>query len=81
MQLEEYIINNSLNAASFGRLIGVKSRATVGRYLKGRVPDKHIINKIAAITNGKVTANDFYENVKPNGKHKSPRNKKMVNKN
>jgi predicted transcriptional regulator len=61
MFLENYIKDNGLTYESFGKLIGV-SDAAVSRYVKGkRKPKPSIMSKIIKITQGKVTANDFYK--------------------
>lgn len=70
MRLSEFLENNDISVAEFARLIGVKSRATVYRYAEGlRIPDEVVMPKIFSATNGKVTANDFY-NLPPTKKPK-----------
>lgn len=54
-------------------MIGAKSRATVHRYItksaaSKRYPDPDMIAKIAEVTKGVVTANDFYQVKASNGK-------------
>lgn len=70
MRLEEYIKRHSISVADFANRIGAGSRATVYRYIskKGdlrRVPSSEMMAKILLVTNGEVTANDFYNLPKP----------------
>lgn len=65
MQLKTYLEKHSISVAEFARQIGVKSRATVHRYISTnadnkRMPDEVIMQAIAKVTGGAVTANDFY---------------------
>jgi predicted transcriptional regulator len=61
MRLEKYLQDYSISAADFAGQIGAKSRATVYRYIKGiRMPEVEVMTKIFEVTNGQVTANDFY---------------------
>jgi transcriptional regulator with XRE-family HTH domain len=59
MTLREYLEEAQLSQAQFARRIGVR-RQLVQRYVKGRIPEKEILEKIALATGCKVTANDFY---------------------
>ena len=60
MRLDEYISNIGLTQAAFAREIN-ESPQTIGRYVKGvRIPEEDAMKKIFFATNGKVTANDFY---------------------
>lgn len=60
MQLLEYLYQNFETPRSFGSKIGVKSPATIYRYIQGtRFPCTRILKKIEKATNGEVTANDF----------------------
>lgn len=59
MTLENYLHEAQTSPAQFARAIK-RSRQTVSRYLKGRIPDSETIVRIALATGGKVTANDFY---------------------
>lgn len=61
MQLKQFLIENNLSAAEFGRLIGVRSRMTICRYVSGeRMPDRSVMPKIVEVTHGAVTPNDFH---------------------
>jgi transcriptional regulator with XRE-family HTH domain len=61
MKLGEYINQKKLSQEAFGNLIEV-SQAAVARFVNGqRMPRREIILRIAQITGGLVTANDFYE--------------------
>lgn len=60
MTLDEYLKSNSISVSEFASLIGVKSRATVYRYIGGRIPDSAMMQRIYNVTGGMVTANDFY---------------------
>lgn len=66
MKLGDYIEMKNLSQADFGRIVGV-SQAAIDRYVRGaRRPRYDIIPKIVNATNGKVTANDFYD-IPPRG--------------
>lgn len=60
MHLESYLKTNSISVTSFAAIIGAASRATIYRYINGRIPAPHIMAKISQATGGQVTANDFY---------------------
>ena len=61
MKLNEYLASSGLTLAEFAQKIGVFGPQTVWRYTKGgRIPKPEIIARIAAATNGAVTANDFH---------------------
>ena len=63
MTLKEYLIEAAITRADFARQIDV-SQETVRRYLIGaRIPDKHVMERIALATGCKVTANDFFRMV------------------
>lgn len=65
MHLSIYLKQNSLSQATFGEQIGV-SQAAVERYAnKKRVPEPDVMGKIFEVTNGLVTANDFYDLLAP----------------
>ena len=60
MKLSEYLSRTSTPRQDFAETIGV-SAETVRRYVAGqRIPEKEIMSKIAAVTGGQVTANDFF---------------------
>jgi transcriptional regulator with XRE-family HTH domain len=60
MRLEEYLTGNRISRADFAVQIGV-SVESVRRYLNGRVPESSVMCKIIEATEGKVSANDFFE--------------------
>jgi predicted transcriptional regulator len=62
MKLSDYISENKLTQAAFGKLIGV-SQAAIDRYLRGeRNPHKKYMKRIIKVTGGQVKPNDFYLN-------------------
>lgn len=62
MNLSDYLRTKKITPAEFGRMLGLKSRASVGRYLTGdRKPADDVMSKIKQVTNGKVTADSFYQ--------------------
>jgi hypothetical protein len=61
MQLAEYLSENSLSYAEFARRIGAKHRRTVERCAKrARTPSSRMMHAISKVTEGKVSANDFF---------------------
>lgn len=61
MTLTQYLDQENLTAAEFGRRIGV-SPAAMTRYCAGeRFPNTAILRKIMSETRGQVTPNDFLE--------------------
>jgi len=60
MQLSDYLRDRSISPHDFAKSIGV-SKETVRRYLAGlRRPDFEKMRLIADVTDGEVTANDFF---------------------
>ena len=59
MKLSDWLAQNNMNAAEFGRRLGLKYPRNVYRYINGRIPPPEIIRQITAATDGAVTANDF----------------------
>jgi transcriptional regulator with XRE-family HTH domain len=60
MKLADYMTAHDLSRAEFAESIRV-SAETVRRYLAGeRIPDKHVMERIAEATGFQVTANDFF---------------------
>lgn len=49
-----------LSRAQLGEKLGVTSVA-IGRYEQGRVPEPSVLQKIIEVSEGQVTANDFFE--------------------
>jgi hypothetical protein len=61
MKLKQYLDETKTTQAAFGALIGVRSRETVSRYIAGeRMPRPKVMERIVAITGGKVMPNDFF---------------------
>lgn len=62
MKLDQYLAINGLTDDAFAQTLGVAHRLTVNRYRRGlRVPRPSIMRRIAEVTGGQVTANDFIE--------------------
>jgi hypothetical protein len=60
MTLDQYLTANEISTAAFAELIGAKFE-TVRRYrLHDRIPEPAFMARIVAVTDGNVTANDFY---------------------
>lgn len=60
MNLKLYLESNHLTEAAFAERLGV-SQVTVNRYiLDKRFPSPDMIQRIAAVTGGKVKASDWY---------------------
>lgn len=60
MRLRQYLDEHSISIAEFAGQIGV-SVQSVYRYVDGdRLPERRIMEQIKAVTEGKVTPNDFY---------------------
>lgn len=58
MKLAKYLETNKMDRRAFAKAIGV-DRVSVYRWETGKAfPIRHL-HKIIALTNGKVTANDF----------------------
>ena len=60
MTLAEYRKIKGLSLGVMARLIGVRSRASIQRYERGRIPRRAILARIVEATAGEVTAADFY---------------------
>ncbi len=58
--LAAYLADRKISEEAFGRAIGV-SQAAVNRYKRGRVPEPPVMRRIISETEGKVTANDWYD--------------------
>ncbi len=60
MKLADYLHRHRLTPSTLRRDLGVRSRATVLRYLTGeRIPEPRILQKIIDITQGHVQLTDF----------------------
>jgi len=60
MTLEEWRKQQGLTQAELADRLGLESRQSVYRYEKGQLPRRTMLNKIKELTDGKVTANDFF---------------------
>ncbi len=77
MRLSNYLQKSGHSYEDFAGLIGV-TMTTVYRYAKGlRIPDENVMPVIHAVTNGEVTANDFYDLPEVKCGHKKPKTKKL----
>ncbi|MGP1346168.1 MAG: hypothetical protein ACTS3F_05795 [Phycisphaerales bacterium] len=66
MKLADYLDQNELTPGELRRLLGVKSRSTVMRYLSGeRKPSPGIMDRINELTGGMVTPMDFHDPAPP----------------
>ncbi len=62
MRLREYLEEQRLTDAEFGRLVGATQPA-VSRWASGaRLPRPKMVARIQEVTGGKVSAADFYAN-------------------
>ena len=62
MTLQEWREARGLTKSELGRLVGARSKTTVGRWEAGtRMPSRRHLQAIVALTEGKVTANDFMQ--------------------
>ena len=59
MTLHRFLASREITRSAFAARIGV-SRVTLQRYLAGdRFPRPDVLRRIASVTGGEVTANDF----------------------
>jgi len=59
MKLEAFLYKSGMSRADFAQLVGV-SEVSICRYiLNSRMPKREVLFKIAEVTNGAVTPNDF----------------------
>ena len=62
MKLDEYLRQEGISPTEFGKMLGLKSRTSVPRYLSGeRRPREAIMKKIVSLTDGLVTPNSFFQ--------------------
>jgi hypothetical protein len=55
MKLADYLYENSMTPQQFRRMLGVKSRSTMWRWLiNDRIPQPQMAKRIEALTGGKV---------------------------
>lgn len=60
MKLADWMHKHHLTPRQLRRMLGVKSRTTVGRWLAGeRIPSERLLQAIETITGGAVTREDF----------------------
>lgn len=67
MTLKEYLDQTETTVDSFRAQIGAKSRTTIYRYMDGRLPNKTMMRRIVAATDGKVQPNDFFASTSERG--------------
>lgn len=61
MRLDRYIDTHGFTRQQFADAIGCE-QPTVSRFITGaRMPNPDLMRKIADVTNGEVTPNDFFE--------------------
>lgn len=61
MDLNEFLNERDIKPLDFAKLIGVKGKATIYRYLNGTsIPGPSTMDRIYEVTEGLVTANDFH---------------------
>ncbi len=66
MKLADFLYEHQLKPAQFARMLGVRSRETVHRYLRGeRIPEPKILQRIIEITEGQVQLSDFLDRTPP----------------
>lgn len=62
MKLRNFLSENQISKTTFAHEIGVTSRMTVHRWIKGTcIPSRDLMHRITKVTDGLVRANDFYE--------------------
>lgn len=62
MQLSDFLFESGMSPADLRRILGIKSRETVWRYLtKRRIPQPQHIQRIIEISRGKVQLADFLD--------------------
>ena len=75
--------NSKISSKKFAERLDI-SEVSISRYInKVRIPDRKILNKISVLTNGFVTANDFYyeyQDEEKNNKYTHLSIKEMVKK-
>lgn len=66
MKLADYLYENSMTPQQFRRMLGVKSRSTMWRWLiNDRIPQPQMAKRIEALTGGKVRRDDFLNTTPP----------------
>lgn len=59
-KLKQFLKDNNMTQRAFAKTLNISEMA-VYYYLKGkRIPNRDIMQKITELTNGYVTANDFF---------------------
>jgi transcriptional regulator with XRE-family HTH domain len=62
MTLKDWLAKNEMSDAEFARISGIGQRALVQKYRHGRqFPGPENLRRIKEATNGRVTANDFFD--------------------
>ncbi|MEQ9617045.1 MAG: hypothetical protein RLN60_03320 [Phycisphaerales bacterium] len=66
MKLADYLYENAMTPSHCRRLLGVKHRSTMLRWLTGdRVPSRAMCDRISLLTNNHVRRKDFYDPAPP----------------
>ena len=60
MKLKNWREQRNLTLAEMGAEVGV-SGVTIGRYEDGRLPKPDVLQRIIQVTDGLVTANDWFD--------------------
>lgn len=60
MKLEEFIAQSELSVSAFAKLVGASDSAVQFWCVGKRIPRMAHMQKIAEVTDGKVTADDFF---------------------
>lgn len=61
MKLVTWRKSNGLSQPQLAERLGLKSRVSVARYERGRIPEKNVLERIIELTGGRVTANDWFD--------------------
>ena len=61
IKLRQWREANNLSMEEVAERLGVSGRMTIYRYERGRVPEPDTLQKIIEITEGAVTADDWFE--------------------
>lgn len=61
MKLATWRKLKGLSQADLAETLGLSNRVSVARYEGGRKPDAEVLQKIIDVTEGAVTANDWFD--------------------
>ena len=66
MKLADYMNAHGLTPADLRKMLGIKGKSTVQRYISGeRVPSREMLKRIEQLTHGQVTQEDFLDPAPP----------------